>query len=146
MISDIQKLREATGAGMMDCKRALDSAKGDYAVALEFIRTQGLAKAEKKSDRATGAGVLESYIHGGRIGVLLEMRCETDFVARGDLFKTLAHDIAVHVSAMNPSTVDELLLQPYVRDESTTVGDLVKGIIAKTGENARIERFARFEL
>ncbi len=146
MTVDIQKLREETGAGVMDCKRAFDEAKGDYAVAKEYIRAQGLVIAEKKGARATGAGILETHIHNGRIGVLLELRCETDFVARGDLFKTLAHDIAMHISAMNPATVVELLSQPFVRDESLPVADVIKGVIAKTGENIRVERFVRFEL
>lgn len=116
------------------------------AEAQEILRAQGLAKAEKKGERKTGAGVLHAYIHNNRIGVLLEARCETDFVARGDLFKEFARDIAMHISAMNPASVEELLSQPYVRDESITVRDIVKGVIAKTGENARVERFARFEV
>ncbi len=146
MTSDIQKLREETSAGVLDCKRALDAVGGDYEKAKAHLYSQGLAKADKKGDRATAAGLLETYIHSGRIGVMLVLRCETDFVARGDMFKTLAHDIAVHISAMNPATVEELLVQPYVRDESVPVGDLIKSVIAKTGENARVERFARFEL
>jgi elongation factor Ts len=130
----------------MDCKRAFDEAKGDLVAAKEIIRAQGLTKAEKKGDRKTGAGILEAHIHNGRIGVLLEVRCETDFVARGDLMKSLAHDIAMHISAMDPATTDDLLAQPYVRDESVTVADVVKGVIAQTGENILIERFARFEV
>lgn len=143
---DIQKLREETGAGIMDCKRALTEANGDFEAAKQFIHSQGLAKAEKKVERVTGAGILESHIHNGRIGVLLEMRCETDFVARGDMMKSLAHDVAMHISAMAPAGLDALLAQPYVRDDSVTVAALVKGLVAKTGENIRIERFARFEI
>ncbi len=146
MTSDIQKLREETGAGVMDCKRALTETNGDFAAAKALMHAQGLAKAERKGARATGAGLLEAHIHNGRIGVLLEVRCETDFVARGEMLKALAHDLAMHISAMDPATVEELLAQPYVRDESVPVGDLVKDIIAKTGENVRIERFARFEV
>ncbi len=146
MTSDIQKLREETGAGVMDCKRALTEANGDFEVAKALMHAQGLAKAERKGARTTGAGLLETHIHNGRIGVLLEVRCETDFVARGEMLKVLAHDLAMHISAMNPATVDELLAQPYVRDESVPVGDLVKDVIAKTGENVRVERFARFEV
>ena len=146
MVSDIQKLRECTGAGVMDCKRALEASGGDFEGARAYIAAQGLAKAEKKSERKTGAGMLEAYIHGGRIGVLLELRCETDFVARGDLFKALAHDIALHISAMDPADVPALLMQSFVRDEAITVGDLVKNVIAKTGENVRVERFTRYAL
>ena len=146
MTSDIQKLREETGAGVMDCKRALEAAGGDYAAAKAHIAAQGIVKAEKKTERVTGAGMIEAHVHSGRIGVLLELRCETDFVARGDLFKALAHDIAMHISAMNPATSEELLAQPYVRDESMTVSALIAAMVAKTGENIRVERFARFEL
>jgi elongation factor Ts len=146
MTGDIQKLREATGAGIMDCKRALDAARGDFTAAMQAIQAQGLAKAAAKSEKKTGAGVLEAYIHNGRIGVLLELRCETDFVARGDLFRGLARDIAMHISAMNPETPEALLAQPYVRDESATVADIINGVIAKTGENIKVERFARFEV
>lgn len=146
MITDIQKLRDATGAGVMACKRALIAASGNMKRAAHLLHEQGLMKAHEKGERKTGAGVLETYVHNNRIGVLLEVRCETDFVARGDLFKTFAHDVAMHISAMHPLTVDELLRQPYVRDESITVHDVIKGVIAKTGENVRIEQFARFEL
>ncbi len=130
----------------MECKRALEEKDGDYAAAKVFVEAQGIVKADKKVGREAASGLIESYIHGGRIGVLLELRCETDFVARCDLFKSLARDLAMHVSAMAPENLEALLLEPYVKDPSQTVGDLVKSIIAKTGENMRIERFARFEL
>lgn len=145
MIDDIQKLREATGAGVMECKRALAEA-GTVASAQKLLYERGLTKADIKAERKTGAGVLEAYIHSGRIGVLLEMRCETDFVARGELFRALAHDIAMHISAMRPMTVDELRAQPFMRDESITVNDLIKNVIAKTGENIVVERFTRYAL
>ena len=143
---DVQNLRAETGAGIMDCKRALMEAAGDCTAAKDYLMAQGLAKAEKKGERATGAGYLESYIHGGRIGVLLELRCETDFVARGDLFRELARGIAMHISATDPASPEALLAEPYIRDESMTVENLIKGVIAKTGENIRIARFARFAL
>ncbi len=143
---DVQRLRTETGAGIMDCKRALTETGGDFDAAKARLAAQGIAKADKKGDRETGAGHLEAYIHGGRIGVLLELRCETDFVARGDLFRELARGLAMHVSATDPATVEELMAQPYVRDESVTVEDLIKGTVAKTGENIRIARFARFAL
>ncbi len=143
---DVQRLRTETGAGIMDCKRALTEAGGDFDAAKERLAAQGIAKADKKGDRETGAGHLEAYIHGGRIGVLLELRSETDFVARDETFRELARGIAMHISATDPATVEDLMVQPYVRDESITVEGLVKGTVAKTGENIRIARFARFAL
>ena len=140
------QLREATGAGVMDCKKALDDAKGDYEKAKQLILERGVAKAEKRAERKTGAGVLETYVHNGRIGVILELRCETDFVAKTDVFKTLAHDLAMHVASMEPGSVKDLLKQPFIKDESLTVGDLITQAIAKTGENIKLERFCRYEL
>lgn len=146
MTNNIQELRKLTGAGVMECKRALEEARGDFDAAKRIIFERGLAKAEKRTERKTGAGLLEVYLHNGRIGVMLEIRCETDFVARGDLFRALAHELAMHISAMNPSCVDELLAQAYIRDEVLSVGQVIKNAIAKTGENIRVERFARYEL
>jgi len=143
---DVSRLRAETGAGIMDCKRALTETGGDFNAAKDRLTAQGIAKAEKKGDRETGAGHLETYIHGGRIGVLLELRCETDFVARGDLFRDLARGLALHISATDPLTVEALMAEQYVRDESTTIEDLIKSVVAKTGENIRIARFARFAL
>lgn len=146
MAGDIQKLREATGAGVMECKRALADAQGDFNRALALLHERGIAKADKKSSRATGAGFLESYIHNGRIGVLLELRSETDFVARSEPFRALAHDLAMHIAAAAPLDPQSLLTQPYIRDESVTVETLIKNTIAKVGENIRVERFCRYEL
>ncbi len=146
MSDDIQKLREATGAGVMDCKRALIDAKGNFDKAVKIIRDRGLEKAEKKSGRATGAGVLESYIHAGRVGVLIELRCETDFVARAEPFKVLAHEIAMQIAAMNPENVETLLAGPYIKDEKITIKDLVSQTVTKVGENIQITRFCRYEL
>lgn len=145
-ISDVQKLREVTGAGVMDCKRALADAGGDFDRAASLIRERGFIKAEKKAERGTGAGLLESYIHNNRIGVLLELRCETDFVARTDEFKTLAHELAMQVAAMDPADVKTLMSQPYFRDETTTTENVLKGVIAKVGENIAVARFCRYEL
>lgn len=145
-MNDIQKLRELTGLGVMECKRALEEAGGDFDAAQRIIFKHGLARAEKKTERKTGAGLLETYIHNGRIGVMLEIRCETDFVARGDLFRALAHELAMHISAMNPVGADALLAQPYVRDEALTIDQVIKNAIAKTGENIKVERFCRYEL
>jgi elongation factor Ts len=144
--SEIQKLREATGAGIMDCKGALQEASGDFDKAIKILKKKGLAKAARRADRSTGAGVLESYIHLGRVGVLLEVRCETDFVARSEPFQELAHDLAMHIAAASPEDVEALLGQAFIKDESKTIDDLVKDVISKTGENIQVERFCRYEL
>ena len=146
MLNDIQKLREKTGAGVMECKKALEEAKGDFEKAEKIIYEKGLVKASQKSERATGAGLLESYIHNQRVGVLLELRCETDFVAKNELFKNLAHNLTMQIAAMNPGNVEELLKQPFIKNEKETVEDFIKQHIAKLGENIRVERFCRYEL
>jgi len=146
MLTSIQKLREETGAGVMECKRALEETKGDFKKAKKVIYQSGLAKASKKSERSTGAGLLETYIHNQRVGVLLELRCETDFVAKNDVFKDLAHNLAMQIAAMSPENVEELLKQPSIKNEQETMEDLIKQHIAKIGENIRIERFCRYEL
>jgi len=142
----IQKLREVTGGGVMECKKALEEAGGDFDKAVVIIHERGSAKAEKRKDRSTGAGVLQSYIHNERVGVLFELRSETDFVARSDEFRTLAKELAMQVAAMDPSNEEELMKQPYIKDESKTVEDLVSGVMARTGENVKIGRFCRYEL
>lgn len=144
--NEIQRLRELTGAGIMDAKRALEEVGGDLEKAKSLIMERGMLKAEKKADRKTGAGFLESYIHNNRVGVLLELRCETDFVVRADPFRALAHDLAMHVAAMRPASVEELLLQVYVKDSTQTIDQLIKGVIARVGENIKVERFCRYEL
>jgi elongation factor Ts len=146
MTDAIVRLREETGAGVMDCKKALDDAGGDFEKAKKLIVERGAAKAEKRAERKTGSGALEAYVHGGRIGVMVEVRCETDFVAKNETFKALAHDIAMQVASMNPATVEELLEQDFVRDSSMKVADLVTKAIATTGENIKVERFCRYEL
>jgi elongation factor Ts len=140
------KLREITGAGVMECKRALEKAKGDFDKAVEFIHEAGLLKAESKKERKTGAGLLHSYIHNERVGVILEVRAETDFVVRSEPFKKLAHDLVMQIAAMNPAGVPELLKQPFIKDESKTIADMVKSVTAKVGENIKIEKFCRYEL
>lgn len=146
MTTAIQKLREETGAGVMDCKRALEEAGGDYNRAVKIIAEKGVAKAEKKSDRATGAGLLESYIHNGRVGVLLELRVETDFVAHSEPVKQLVKDLVMHIAAMAPESVDDLLKQPFVKDQDMTIEALLTNTIAKVGENMKIARFARYQV
>ncbi len=146
MLTDVQKLREMTSAGVMDCKKALDDAKGDFDAAVKLIYERGIVKAGKKSGRNTGAGLLESYVHNGRVGVLLELRCETDFVVKSEPFVKLAHDLTMQISAMAPNDTEELLKQNYIKDESVTIENLIKSVTAKVGENIKVERFCRYEL
>lgn len=192
----VKALRDKTGAGMMECKSALIEAAGDEEKAIVILRKRGSAKAESKQSRVAAEGLVESYIHaGGRIGVLIEVNCETDFVARGDEFRELVRDIALQICAMDAQfvTADEipadviakereialaqvagdpktankpeairnnivesrlnkfkaevcLIDQPFVKDQSITINDLLKEKIQKTGENIRIRRFVRFKL
>src|SRR2546428_8536328 len=144
---DVKRLREETGAGVMDCKRALDEAKGDFEKARGLIKERGLAKAKEKADREAKEGIVEAYVHaGGRIGAIVELSSETDFVARNPDFRGLAREIAMQVAAMDPKDLDELLGQAYIRDASKTIGELVTGIAATTGENVRVRRVKGFEL
>jgi elongation factor Ts len=145
-VSLIKELREKTGAGVADCREALEKSSGDLKKAEEYLRKQGFEKAAKKGDRATNAGLIDSYIHQGRVGVIVELLCETDFVARTDEFKTLAHEISMQVASMNPKDGPALLKQEYIRDPQKTISDLVKEAIAKLGENITLGRFSRFEL
>ncbi len=146
-VLDIKKLREKTGAGVMDCRKAIDETKGDFAKAEKILLEKGIASAEEKKDRKTTEGLIEAYIHSnGRIGSLVELSCETDFVARTLDFKNLAHELAMQVTAMEPKDVNNLLEQFYIRDYTITVADLVKKTIAKLGENIVVKRFVRFEL
>jgi elongation factor Ts len=158
----VKELRDRTGAGVMDCKAALEEASGDLDRAAEILQAKGIADAEKRAGRETGQGVIECYIHGGgRLGAMVEVNCETDFVARTDDFKQLARDLAMQVVAYSPLSISEedlpegaegdpkelcLLRQPFVKDESRTIDDLIKDVIAKTGENIRVRRFERYEL
>jgi len=146
MVKNVQKLRARTGAGVMECRRALEEAGGDFDRALQIINDKGLARAGKKSGRETGAGLIESYLHNGRIGVLLEIRAETDFVVRSEPFRELAHEIAMQIASMEPADVKALLGQPYIKDESIKVQDLIKRIIAKVGENITVKKFCRYEI
>ena len=143
---DIKNLREKTGAGVMDAKRALEEAGGDLEKAIQVIQERGLAKADKKADRTTGSGLIYSYVHNDRIGVLLDIRCETDFVARTDDFRGLAHDISMQIAAMDPEGVEDLYAEPFIKDQSLTIENLIKGVIAKIGENMKVEKFCRYAL
>ncbi len=142
----VKQLREESGAGIADCKNALTESDGDMKKAKEILHQKGLDKAGSKSDREAGEGIVEAYSHNGKIGVLVELRCETDFVGKTEDFKTLAHELALQIASMNPENVDELVEQDYVRDPSQKVGDLIKTAIAKLGENIKIGKFARISL
>jgi len=158
----IKTLRDQSGAGIMDCKRALESANGDLDQAQEILKKRGVAVAAKRSSMATNEGLIESYVHsGGQIAAIVEVNCETDFVARTPDFKSLAHDVAMQVAAMAPLYVDRsdipdgedtnpqescLMEQPFIKDPPKTVRDLVDEAVAKLGENVRVRRFARFSL
>lgn len=146
-VDQIKKLREKSGAGIADCRKALVESKGDHKKAEELLKSWGIEKAAKKSERTVGAGLVETYIHsGGKVGSMVEINCETDFVARTDEFKSLAHEVAMQVAAMDPKDIEELLKQDYIRDSSQKIEDLIKGTIAKLGENIVLKRFMRFEL
>ena len=187
----IKELREKTGAGMMDCKKVLVETDGNIDKAIDLLREKGLASAEKKASRIASEGLVASYIHSGRIGVLVEVNSETDFVAKTDEFKDFVKDIAMQVAASNPEYLCEedvpqeaidkekevliqqainegkpqniaekmvegrmhkfyervcLLDQPFIKDPSITVNDLLKNKIAKIGENIKIRRFVRYEV
>lgn len=188
----ITELRTKTGAGIVDCKKALEESGGDVARAAELLRKQGMAKAGKRAERSTRQGLVHSYIHaGGQVGVLVEVQCETDFVARTDQFKEFAHDVALQIAATNPlymvpeqippeviekekeiaaeefagsgksqDVIDKivcgklekwyaevcLMNQPFIKDEDKTMDELLKEIMAKTGEKVQITRFVRFGL
>ena len=157
----IKELRARTSAGVMDCKKALEDSKGDIDKAESFLKEKGIASAAKKADRDTDQGLIDTYIHsGGRIGAMIEINCETDFVARTDDFAALAHDIAMQVAAMSPEfltmkdvlendTASEdkcLLSQPFIKDPSKTIQDLINETVGKLGENIRVRRFQRFSL
>jgi len=154
--AQVKELRDKTGAGIMDCKRALTESGGNMEKAEEALKQKGLLQHAKVAGREAKQGVIESYIHtGGRIGALVEINCETDFVARTDEFRTLAREIAMQVASMNPKTVgtldgnegeDALLSQEYIRDSRRTIRDLIKEAIGKLRENIVVSRFMRFEV
>jgi len=146
-INLLKKLRNQTAASIADCRRGLEESKGDYTKALVWIKHHGLEKAAKKKDRETSQGLIESYIHqNGRVGAMVEILCETDFVARTTEFKNLAHEIAMQVAAMNPKDIPALLGQDYIRDGSMKIEGLVKSAIAKLGENIVVKQIQRFEI
>lgn len=161
-IDQIKTLREITGAGIMECKKALQEADGDLTRAQQILRAKGVAKAADKVGRDVREGLVEAYIHSGsRIGALVELNCETDFVSRLPEFKELAHQLAMQIVAMTPHYVDRaqmpaedsrnpeevcLLLQPYIKDDTRVIQDLVTDLSARVGEHIRVRRFTRFAL
>ncbi|MAH39358.1 MAG: elongation factor Ts [Dehalococcoidales bacterium] len=158
----IKELRAQCGAGIMECRNSLLEAKGNMEKALKILKEKGQLKAAKKADRTTSQGLIEAYIHiGGHIGAMIELNCESDFVARTSEFKELAHNLAMQVAAMCPQYISKeeipegdekevetacLLLQPYIRDPNRTVQDVIVETITKVGENIKVSRFGRFEL
>ena len=143
----VKKIREETGAGVMDIRRALLEVNGDEKAAKDLLKEKGEAAVAKRTERETAQGVIETYVHsGGKVGAMVFLACETDFVAKTDEFKALARELAMQVAAMNPTNVDELVDQDYIRDPGKNVKQLVNEVIAKTGENIQIKRIARFSL
>lgn len=143
----VKQLRDMTASGMMEAKQALSETGGDFDKAVELLKARGASIAAKKADRVAANGVVASYIHAGnKIGVLVEVMVETDFVARDEKFVAFARDIAVHIAGMDPKDNDELLTQPFVKDPNKTVGDLLNEQIAFFKENIKIGRFVRMEL
>ena len=161
-LDKIKAVREQAGAGVMDAKKALEDSGGDIEKALDTLRDKGMASAIKKGGRETGDGLIETYVHGGgKVGVMLEVNCETDFVARTDDFKELCHNLAMQIAAMSPIYInadeipddekrspEELALtsQAYIRDPAVSVSDLILEAAGKLGENVKIKRFSRIAL
>ena len=144
-IDQIKKLREETAASVTDCSNALEESKGDFAKAKEILKKRGKDIAGKKSCRQTSQGIIESYIHPNKkVGVLLELNCETDFVGKSRDFQNLAHELCLQIAAMGEET--PLLEQPWVKDASKTVKDLINELIGKVGENIGIKRFIRYDI
>ncbi len=143
----IKALREETGISVMQCKKALEESGGDMEKAREALRTIAAAQAEKKSDREIGAGIIASYIHGNKkMGVLLELSCETDFVAQNDEFVSVANQIAMHIGAMESADIESLLEQPFIMNPELTIKQVVDGLVQKTGERVEIGRFVRYSI
>lgn len=146
-IDNIKQLREETGMSMMDIKNALKEAGGDVAKSRELLRSRGAEIAKKKQERQAGEGIVDIYLHPtGKTGVLLDLRSETDFVAKSLDFKELAHELSLQIAAMDPKDVEDLLSQEYVKDPSKTVQDLLQEYIAKLGENIVVKRFSRYQI
>ncbi|MEK7578422.1 MAG: elongation factor Ts [Patescibacteria group bacterium] len=146
-IDDLKKIRNMTGASVNAIREALEEADGEIERALKLLKDKGATVAAKKAGRQTGEGIISCYIHAnGKVGVLVKLLCETDFVARTEQFKELGHELAMHIAAMSPINIDIFLSQDYIRDQDMTVDTLIKGYIAKLGENIKIDEFCRFEI
>ena len=144
--SQVKELREKTGAGMMDCKKVLTETDGDFEKAIELLRERGIAKAAKKSDRIAAEGLVTTYVsEDGKVGAVVEVNAETDFVAKNEEFRSFVADVAKQVALKAPATVEDLLNQPSIAEEGKTVGEVLTGKIATIGENMSIRRFERFE-
>lgn len=145
--ADVKKLRELTGAGVMDCQKALTQAKGNFAKATELVRATGMARAEKKSDRETKVGYIGSYVHqNNQVAALVEVLCETDFVARNSDFQDMVKHLAMQVAAMAPADVTELMSQEFIKDPSITIEQMVKLVSGKIGERFVISRILRWQM
>ena len=142
----MQKLREMTGGGVMECKKALDESGGDLNKAADILRARGVEKSAKRAGRDTGAGLIYAYVHSEKIGVLVDVRAETDFVVRSEPFRELAKEIGLQIAAVGGATVEEVLEQDYIKDPSRKMKDLITDVIARTGENVRLNAFSRLEL
>lgn len=145
-IEDIKKLRETTGAGVMDAKKALEESGGDLEKAKEYLKSKGIERAQKKAEREIKAGSIFSYIHGGKVGALVKIGCETDFVAKNEEFIKIGNEVAMQVAAMGPENIEELLEQDYIRDSSKKIKDLVTDLISKTGENIVVAEISRLAI
>ena len=145
-VDQIKSLREQTGAGIADCRQALTESQGDFAKAKDWLKQKGVENSSKKMDREVRQGLVEVYSHNGKVGVLVEVLCETDFVARTADFKNLAHDLPLQIASMKPESVEGLLKQEYIRDGSLTIDQLIKSVIGKLGENIQVGRFERIAL
>jgi len=145
-LNQIKQLREKTGASVIECKKALEEAGDNEQKAGKILEKKGIERAAKRSDRDAKQGLVETYVHNNRMGVILELNCETDFVARNKQFKELAHDLAMQIAALAPKDKKELLSQLFIKDESKSISDLITENIAKLGENVKIGKFYRVEI
>jgi elongation factor Ts len=146
-IDDLKKIRNMTGVSIDAVRKALEEADGEIEKALELLKDRGVKVAAKKASRQTGEGIISCYIHtNSKVGVLIKLLCETDFVARTEQFKELGRELAMHIAAMDPTNIEDLLSQASIRDQDITIDNLIKDYIAKLGENIKIGEFCRFEI
>ncbi len=143
---EVKKLRDKTKMGIMACKKALKEAKGDFDRAKSNLMEKAKEKSAKKKDREINSGLIKSYVHNGRVGVLLKLGSETDFVAKNDDFKELAHELCLQIASMDPEDRDELLEQPYIKDQGKTVKEVIDKAVGKIGENIQVAEFTRYEI